>query len=418
MREPDWASLADIQFLLYNRIADSLNAALSGIALSDMPEAQDRPPGFWKHRASAKISNVLNMFTAWSYLVRYKMGETIPDRVNRPFRVNTLLMWLGEQLQLNPPPQIEADPLLRANQETLQEALLLLYSVAYTQGTNIRLELDTLPHGMWFRVKFQRNKPLPATLDALLMSFGDHWRAQDTLFELSTARDFVRLNGGDLVLNPSDTQGEFVFYMPRADTPHGKTPVPAHVALERTYVIGRVEPAMTVKTRDAAPPPGDPAPDDPITETPVLRPGVHAPLITPVLRRDDAPTPPRLADLRPTPGSVARRLEALAASSPEGTQPSAEPPDPASKERTEVRALTPTPVLRLTPPARPKSPEPPGESAAPRPTIVPAKIPDPRPPAMLRTPPASTSHVALPKETQTLTPVEPEDAPPAQKDES
>jgi hypothetical protein len=54
-REPDWEALADLQFILYNRIADSLNAALSAIALSDMPEAQDKPPGFWKKRAATKI---------------------------------------------------------------------------------------------------------------------------------------------------------------------------------------------------------------------------------------------------------------------------------------------------------------------------------------------------------------------------
>ena len=129
-REPDWEALADLQFLLYNRIADSLNAALTGIALCDMPEAQDKPPGFWKERASAKIGNVLNMFTAWSYLTRFKMGESIPERAVRPFEANALLQWLGGQLQLIPAPEIASNPLLYANRETLQEALLLLYSAA------------------------------------------------------------------------------------------------------------------------------------------------------------------------------------------------------------------------------------------------------------------------------------------------
>jgi hypothetical protein len=39
------------------------------------------------------------------------------------------------------------------------------------------------------------------------------------------------------------------------------------------------------------------------------------------------------------------------------------------------------------------------------------KIPAPQPPSILRTPPASTSHVALPRETQTMPPVKPEAAP-------
>ncbi|MBI5957537.1 MAG: hypothetical protein HY866_02305, partial [Chloroflexi bacterium] len=80
MHQPDWVALADIHFLLYNRISDLLNTALSSIALSGMPDASEQPPEFWRSRASAKIANVLNMYTAWSYLTRYKIGEVIPER--------------------------------------------------------------------------------------------------------------------------------------------------------------------------------------------------------------------------------------------------------------------------------------------------------------------------------------------------
>ena len=213
MREPDWEALSDLQFLLFNRIGDSLNAAVSAIALSDMPEAQDKPPGFWKERASNKISNVLNLFTAWSYLIRYKMGETIPERALRPFRANALLGWLGGQLQLSSLPQIESNPLLGGNQQTLQEALLLLYSAAFTQGSGVRLSLEASKTGMWFRVQFTRSKPLPADLDTLLTSFGEHWRDRDTAFELRTARDFVALNGSELIVNSYHNVGEFAFFV-------------------------------------------------------------------------------------------------------------------------------------------------------------------------------------------------------------
>jgi hypothetical protein len=61
MRDSDWEALADVQFILYNRVANQLNEALSGLALSDMP-GQRSPPGYWKERATNKILNVLNMF--------------------------------------------------------------------------------------------------------------------------------------------------------------------------------------------------------------------------------------------------------------------------------------------------------------------------------------------------------------------
>lgn len=75
MREPDWEALADVQFVLYNRVANQLNEALSGIALSDMPEASKDQPGYWKDRATTRVLNVLNLFTAWTWLIRFKMGK-------------------------------------------------------------------------------------------------------------------------------------------------------------------------------------------------------------------------------------------------------------------------------------------------------------------------------------------------------
>lgn len=213
MREPDWDALADLQFLLYNRITGALNEAVSSMELSDMPEAQDKPPGYWKNRATSKVINVLNLFNAWTYLIRHKQGLPIPERAIRPFRANDLLTWVGVQLQLNPIPQLKSNPLLHANQETLQEAILLLHSAAYTQGSGVRMEVEASKLGAWFKVRFNRSKPLPNTLDELLESFGDHWRAQDTVFELKTARDFVALNKAELVLITTPTHGEFTFFV-------------------------------------------------------------------------------------------------------------------------------------------------------------------------------------------------------------
>jgi hypothetical protein len=435
MPEPDWKSLADWQFVLYNRIADSLNAALSSIALSDMPEAQDRPPGFWKDRATAKIANVLNMFTAWSYLIRYKMGEPIPDRSIRPFRVNTLLAWLGTQLQLSPTPATAANPLLHANQETLQEALLLLYSAAFTQGTGVQLTLDVTRLGTWFRIRFFRSTPLPGSLDDLLASFGDHWRAQSTVFELTTARDFIRLNGGELILKPLDNQGEFSFFVRAAGARRPQLPLPLDAESNPpppdsiTPPPARPEGTATeVKELDATPVIPPPAPEEPAE-------------------------PPALATLRPLPPPsqlvpLLTALKAQAASEAEGQSPPVEPEEPPSRtaetapganehpsaaaaDASGLPSKTSSPLAARDESARPPAPsgessEPPAvEPAAPPvsangsegqaspsdPVIIPVKLPAPTLPDRLRTPPASTSNVALTRDPQTFAPSESDSSP-------
>ena len=458
MREPDWQALADLQFLLYNRIADSLNAALSSIALSDMPEAQDRPPGFWKERATIKVSNVLNLFTAWSYLIRFKLGESLPDRAIRPFRVNTLLAWLSAQLQISPPPEVATNVLLHANQDTLQEALMLLYSVAFTQGTGVHLALEVSALGAWFRIKFNRVKPLPASLDSLIESFGDHWRAQDTAFELYTARDFVQLNGGELLLNPQENAGEFAFFVrasgARAQT--GASLPAAHAAVatditrmiaptdsQDTAVLGKTGPlsprvmapveALHIPGMEremitplvAPTPPAESSQDDSAPGAPTLStaPDIQSWKPLPVLivsedekeSSDEEPvTPPTLAGLRPRPSSAqadtplpaaegAAQPGESAESAQHDGQTSASPIDHSTPPDFIVRdhaAETPTTRRDLTPG---KAPTP--AAAPPGTLIVPAKIPDPVLPERLRTPPAATSNVALTRDTQTLTPV-------------
>lgn len=400
MREPDWKALADLQFLLYNRIADSLNAAMSAIALSDMPEAQDKSPSFWKDRATAKVGNVLNMFMAWSYLIHYKLGEMLPDRAIRPFRVNALLEWLGVQLQLTPTPTLPSDPLLHANQETLQEALLLLYSAAFTQGTSVRLELETIDKGVWFRVLFSRLTPLPESFDALLDSYGSHWRAQDTVFELATARDFIRLNGSEIEMSLTKQQGAFSFFVRQTGVIKDKSRI----------VQGSLETPLMLEEPDEIPVKAEARDVD----------------ATPVISQEEIDgipvLPPTLAALRPRPGMVS-----VPAPAPkEGQTPPIEPEERSPKapfvphEDYDTHISMKTAILPPLPPAlQPQKSKPAPEK--PKSVIVPIKIPPPTPPSALRKPPAATSNVALPKETtQTLRPVSGDstEEPNAAKDET
>lgn len=428
MREPDWESLGDLQFLLYNRISDSLNAALSAIALSSMPEAQDRPPGFWQERATTKVSNVLNLFTAWSYLIGYKQGHEIPARAIRPFEANALLGWVGRQLQLTPPPSVAVNPILRANQETLQEALLLLYSAAFTQGGSVRLQFEASNRGMHFRIRFNRVKPLPATFDELLAQFGDHWRDQDTYFELSTARDFVRLNGYELMLIPGAEVSDFAFFVPTA---------------------GAVSPDAPVKSQVVSA-----GPTDEITPEIISAHKVESTAVLPQLPPHKMPGKqlqvPRLADVRPPrgpssapppmPDTGAQPKTQLPAAPPQATPPAATAPTPA------VPPAEPAPPPAAPPAATAHTPPPAAESQPPaallhqtdrlvwpnhetpiappvsteaesvevevgkgpaRSVIVPIKLPEPTPPTRPHVPPASV-YTSLPRETQTLPAVKPE----------
>ncbi len=386
MREPDWAALSDLQFLLYNRIADSLNAALSAIALSDMPEAQDKPPGFWKGRATTKVSGVLNLYMAWSYLIRYKMGETIPERAVRPFRVNALLGWLASQLQLSPVPIIESNPLLQANQETIQEALLLLYSAAFTQGANVRLDVEPLQAGVWFRVKFSRRGDLPENLDALLATFKDHWRSQDTAFELLTARDFVRLNGYELVLNSVKNQGELVFFVREA----GKirvSPAAAPVSTPTGTPVQLKDGGNTPVFED------EPAIVDKST-TPVIVDKEATPILTNLVpMAGPAPKPPRLSEIRPWPsiGVPAPIPPSDSASTEpaggEGKTGPVEPEDTTHLDDTRVSKATVVVPLSELNAVRPEVPKP----AAPKDpdhdtVIISVKLPSPQLPKILDSP--------------------------------
>lgn len=216
-REPDWDALNELNFLLYSRVADPLNAALSAIALADMKEAPSgQSPDWWQQRANTKIATVLNLFTAWSWLIQYKTGMEFPERAIRSFALQSLLDWLTIHLQLIPPLVADEDIYIHANQETLQEAILLLHSVATTQGSGTKIIFDMLPNKVEFRVCYSRlrsSKDRLETLDDMLRFLDEHnhWRIQSIAFELKTARDFLALNKCELKLNDNGRTVEFLF---------------------------------------------------------------------------------------------------------------------------------------------------------------------------------------------------------------
>jgi hypothetical protein len=216
---------------------------------------------------------------------------------------------------------------------------------------------------------FNRPTP-PPSFEALLASFKDHWRAQDTVFELVTARDFVRLNGSELLLAPNEDGGQFSFYVRVAGAPL-RVPAGGGVSAmenDATPILGEF--AKPLATPDA----------------------------TPILKDFE---PPALSALRPLPHYA--RPAGPMVSAAEGDQTPIEPREesvqPAVSPTADTMVNMPTPLVPVT------VPPPPPESQS---VIVPAKIPPPQLPSQLRTPPASTSNVALTRDTQTMNPAAPE----------
>ncbi|MFP4323444.1 MAG: hypothetical protein ACLFTK_13405, partial [Anaerolineales bacterium] len=194
-----------------------LNSAMDALALTEIVErAVDNGPSadMWRDKAKAAVANVLNLYQAWSVLIQYKNGVTIPQQNLRPFPVQALLDWVSIQLERVPPLQAAENIHIQGHQACMQEAILLLHSVAGTQGANVHLRFDQAENGGWFRVRFMRDKPLPTTLAALIASFDDHWRHQDYAFELRMAEDFVRLNNStlDIIWHKDQNLGELSFF--------------------------------------------------------------------------------------------------------------------------------------------------------------------------------------------------------------
>ncbi|MBN1965947.1 MAG: hypothetical protein JW910_14950 [Anaerolineae bacterium] len=215
-REPDWEALSQLQFLLMRRVVEPLNAGLAAVSLVDMDQVAGKPRAYWQDRATRQVMSVLGLVNAWHALLRFKLGELLPHQHIRPFPVQELLDWLTYQLQSPEPFQAITNTVIEANRESLQEALLLLYSAAFTLGPQVNLLIESSESGVWFRVRYARrgaNETCPANLDTLLERLSGNWRSEDAAFELRTAADFITLNGSHLHLQGTQYFCEMAFFI-------------------------------------------------------------------------------------------------------------------------------------------------------------------------------------------------------------
>lgn len=216
--EPDWESLGEINFLLYRRMSEHLNAALAAITLAQSEENNGKTPEFWQERALNEVLRSLDLHNAWATLVRHKLGESLVPQQLSEFSANELLTWLSVELQLNGTRTMSQDMRLIGNRDTLQEALLLLHSCAYTLGPGVRLLAEPEMRGMWFRISFNVLKNAPETIEGLISTLEKaapaNWRMKNALFELRRARDFLTLNSCEIYYGIANDICTMAFFIP------------------------------------------------------------------------------------------------------------------------------------------------------------------------------------------------------------
>lgn len=236
-REPDWASLDEVNFIIHRRLSEHLNAALAAISLIDLDPNAAEDAAFWRERALNEVLKSLHTHTAWASLVRYKQGESFLPQHVRQFRANELLRAVALQLHQSRMTMPGDDILLRGNHETLQEALLLLHTSAYTLGPGVQVRARREADGMWFRVRYDVLQAAPpASLNDLLASLTGNWRTENTAFELRRAADFLAMNGCTLHYTLSGGTAEFAFFVP---------------ALARSSPPANARPLTTARRADA-----------------------------------------------------------------------------------------------------------------------------------------------------------------------
>jgi hypothetical protein len=213
MREPNWKTLADVHFVMQRRMLEYLNAAVGALTLIDTPEGAAKPDNFWKERALRQVMRAHNLFNAWNALIRHKTGQRPAPSAMRQFSAADVIEWLAVELRHSSGDRSGSDRLLHGNRETLQEALLLLHSAAYSIGPGVRTITAQRPAGMWFRVRYTTYKPPPPTLAALREQLASDWRTEMAAYELERAQDFLELNGLALEYLIGDGYCELGFFV-------------------------------------------------------------------------------------------------------------------------------------------------------------------------------------------------------------
>jgi hypothetical protein len=211
---PDWHTLSEINFLMYRRMTDHLEAALNALN-----QARDEAQ---RARAAEAVSAARDMYAAWSNLIRHNAGEAPLLTGNQEFQAGDLLSWMAAALQITQLPECDDEDRLRGNQAMIREALMALHSCAQTLGPGAYMLVERHPRGFWFRVRYGATARIPDSLDGLLAQMQANWREKTAAFELRSARDFLTINGSELFFTHKDRQCELSFFVYFVEQPNRK----------------------------------------------------------------------------------------------------------------------------------------------------------------------------------------------------
>jgi hypothetical protein len=226
----DWKRLADVNFLIYRRMTNYLSAALGAVNLIGTDTEQSLE--YWKQRAIKQLMRANQLYSAWNHLLQMQGVEQVSPPSQRLFRASDLMEWLAAEMTQHYPHHPDHDRLLQGNREMLQEALLLIYSASYSLGPGVRLLTQSMPNGIWFRIRYNLVKKAPPTLDGLLETLTTDWRSEMTAFELFCASEFLALNSSGLEYVPDEQHATLGFFIPacrpmKADQTETVTATPA-----------------------------------------------------------------------------------------------------------------------------------------------------------------------------------------------
>jgi hypothetical protein len=200
------------------RLIEHLSAAIGAVNLIDTPEGGAKSAEFWKTRAIRHIMRAQHLYEAWNMLVSYKAGQHV-KRLH-PFRAGDLLEWLASETYQTYTPHADHDQLVMGNRETLQEALLLIHSAAYSLGPAVRLHTQFKDGSFRFHVRYRDAKQKAQTLGELIEQLATDWRTESAAYELDRAQDFLEMNDCKLTYERGDGFCDLVFALPAARKTH------------------------------------------------------------------------------------------------------------------------------------------------------------------------------------------------------
>jgi|GEM_PF-4523988 len=150
-----------------------------------------------KVEAKAHITNILGLYNLWSQVIDHKANGR--DISPAPFQLKTMMEWLKDYLTL--PSEGFSDVTLYAHRASLQEAFILLHSVASSQGSQVKVHIRPTDDICTIQINFIHKNPMPNSLDSYIRILQLNPANRQSSAELMIAKLLLDLSGSNINLN-------------------------------------------------------------------------------------------------------------------------------------------------------------------------------------------------------------------------